>query len=378
VAAVEVLTDLGHGMWLQGDVPEALDRLTSARDRARALGDRVRTLRAELALTDVRSWVDPTWTPDEALPTLLDWMAELEELGDPHGLADGWSLVGRLHYDAGRSTAAVEALERAHAQSRSLGHRAGSQPPLIWLMLALMDGATPVRTALRRLERLAEEMHGDLHVECMLMNNTAILAAMDRDFVRARRLGESARSLSEQLGVFLTTVGCAQAAFLVAALEGRPGAAEVHLRPVDAMLEALGETSARSTVLAMLAHAQVDGDRLGEARRTAELARSMTQSDDLFSEVLWRTALALVESRLGGHQRADELASEAVGMMARTDQLSRHGDALLVRAEVRRRWGRTREATTDAEAALALYRQKGDLASADRAAAFLRSAAAAP
>jgi tetratricopeptide (TPR) repeat protein len=350
--------------------------LTSARDRAAALGDRARALRAELALTDVRSWVDPTWEADRALPTLRAWLAELETLGDAQGLAEGWSLVGRIHYETGRSGAAVEALERALAHTRVLGRRAG-QPPLIWLLLALTDGPTPVRTAVERLEGLAEEVHGDLHVECQMLNSTAVLAAMDQDFTRARRLGESARALSDQLGVVFSQVGCAMVAFSVAQLEGRPGAAEEQLRSSDKMLEEMGETSVRSTVLAMLAHVLVADDRLDEARRSAELARSMTQPDDLVSEVLWRTALASVESRLGGGEQAESLASEAVGMLARTDWLGRHGDALLVRADVRRRCGRAEDATADAEAALALYRRKGDLASADRATAFLRSTRAA-
>jgi ATP/maltotriose-dependent transcriptional regulator MalT len=149
------------------------------------------------------------------------------------------------------------------------------------------------------------------------------------------------------------------------------------LRSADEFLEAIGETSARSTVLAMLAHVHAAEGRFVEARRAAELGRSMTQPDDLASEVLWRTALALVESEAGAAERAESLASQAVDVLARTDQLTRHGDALMVRAEVRRRCGRAAGARTDAEAALALYRRKGDLASADQATSFLRSVSAA-
>jgi len=64
-------------------------------------------------------------------------------------------------------------------------------------------------------------------------------------------------------------------------------------------------------------------------------------------------------------------AREALDVMAHTDALNRHADALLVLAAIHRAQGRDDEALENIHGALRLYEQKGNLVSAGRSKAML-------
>jgi tetratricopeptide (TPR) repeat protein len=141
----------------------------------------------------------------------------------------------------------------------------------------------------------------------------------------------------------------------------------------DLALAAMGETGVRSSVLTMLAHVEYEEGRLEDAQRYADLAASLTQPDDLSAEVLVRTARARVLAQRGDWATAEAMAREAVALAAESDWICLHGDALLDLAAVQHGAGKRVSAVASAEVALRLYRQKGDLASGDRARAFLRT-----
>jgi hypothetical protein len=71
---------------------------------------------------------------------------------------------------------------------------------------------------------------------------------------------------------------------------------------------------------------------------------------------------------------AARLAREAVALIAATDNINAHADALVELAEVLRASGEEAEATAALERALILYEEKGNLLGAERA----RQAALAP
>jgi len=68
---------------------------------------------------------------------------------------------------------------------------------------------------------------------------------------------------------------------------------------------------------------------------------------------------------------AERSAREALDLVARTDALNRHGDSLLVLAEILSFRGRENEADGQIREALRLYEQKGNAVSAERAKAML-------
>jgi class 3 adenylate cyclase/tetratricopeptide (TPR) repeat protein len=372
VAHVDTLTDLGHGLWISGKQAEARARFTAAVEKAAALGDECRELRARLALIDLDSWSDDAWDGSAALPSLHQTVTALEALGDDQGLADAWFLIGRIDFDAGHAGAAEAALQRAVLHGRRSKRSRASAQPAIWLLLALLTGPTPVEAASARLETIATEFGGDLHVQAQLLNTAALLAAMRRDFTRAWQLVGRARRLFEELGVYTGRAACSFIEYEIGLREGDVTAAADGLAAADEYLESIDEHGGRSTVLAMLAAVRLPQGQLDEAERVAALAREMTQPGDLYTDVVGRTAIARARSLRGDLDAADEVAREAVALASASDNLTFHGDALLVLADVHLRAGRSVEAAESATAARALYEQKGDLASLDRADALLR------
>jgi class 3 adenylate cyclase/tetratricopeptide (TPR) repeat protein len=370
-ARLEVLTDLGDALFDAGELDEAKATLTEVIDEAVELGDRRREFRARLALIDRLSYMDPDWSAEEAAPILDEAVSVLTDLGDDPGLAQAWWLIGRIQFDSGRVRTAVSALEQARDHARRAGHRRAASLPTLWLAMALRTGPTPVDVALTRLEVLAAEAGDHRDVEVELITTAASLASMRRDFARAQQLARNARQRQEGRGMVVSEAAGWLVVFEIALRAGDLATTEGGLRAADRALEDMGEVGLRSTIAGMLAHVLCAQGAVDEALHWAALAQRITQADDLWSEVLWRTARAKILAAQGAHDEAIALASEAVALTADSDWLCLQGDAFLDLAEVRRRAGHVDEATAAATSALDRYEQKGDLASSDRALAFL-------
>jgi tetratricopeptide (TPR) repeat protein len=217
-------------------------------------------------------------------------------------------------------------------------------------------------------EGILREESDDPSVVSEALNFSAFLAAARGEYSRAWQLSRASHQLCSELGrPAVAAAAFAQVGFEIARREGDLTAAESGLRAGDETLAEAGEEFARSTVLAMLAHVLVERGEAAEAQDRVDLAQRLTQPGDLWSEVLWRTARAKVLSLGGNPEDAEALAEEAVRLAAASDWLCLHGDALLDLADIQERAGRLGRATASVEAALALYDEKADLASATRA-----------
>ena len=95
-------------------------------------------------------------------------------------------------------------------------------------------------------------------------------------------------------------------------------------------------------------------------------------------QVQWRGPRAKALARRGELEDAEQLAHDAVGLAERSDFLDLHGNALMDLAEVLWLRARSADAAAAAEAALALYRRKGNRVSAARARAAAKRASFAP
>jgi hypothetical protein len=83
--------------------------------------------------------------------------------------------------------------------------------------------------------------------------------------------------------------------------------------------------------------------------------------------MLWRQVRAKLLARAGSHREAERLAREAIALGERTDMLNWQANALADLAEVHTLAGRVDESSADLRRALALYEQKGNRVSAERA-----------
>ena len=104
----------------------------------------------------------------------------------------------------------------------------------------------------------------------------------------------------------------AQEAFLIESIAGTPAAATQTLRLGYQTLHRMGERGLLSTVAGFLAQALYARGEYEEAARCSRASEDAAATDDVFSQMLWRTSRAKILVRQGEHERAEALAREAV------------------------------------------------------------------
>ena len=129
----------------------------------------------------------------------------------------------------------------------------------------------------------------------------------------------------------------------------------------------MGERAFSSTIAGFLAQALCAEGRYEEAARFSRASEEAAASDDVFSQMLWRTSRARIRAQQGDLERAEALAREAVQLGERTDLLNTLADARFDLAEVLALAGRREEALVALEEAARLYERKGNLPALERA-----------
>ena len=103
----------------------------------------------------------------------------------------------------------------------------------------------------------------------------------------------------------------------------------------------------------------------------AHRSQELGASDDVLTQLLWRSVRARVLARHRKLGEAEELSLEAIELGEGTDSLNRRGKVLLDRVEVLRLCGRSDEAGPVLEQAIQLFEQKGNAVASRKARAML-------
>jgi hypothetical protein len=258
----------------------------------------------------------------------------------------------------------IETAEEALARTIEHARRAGDERVHAYargmLAAAAFWGPLPVPDGVDRCRRLLAEAAGNRYVEGSVLHVLAALAAMQGRFDQARDLVEAGAEVAAALGRLRLAAIWSQFAATVESLAGRPEAAEERLQRGYRTLERMGETGARSNLAADLAHLLAAGGRSEEARRYADLSRSLAAREDVYAQVRWRAATARALATDGDPGRAAGLAREAVELAEATDMLNLRADAWLDLAETAELLGRPEEAVAAAANGLPLYERKGN------------------
>ena len=402
--AAGCLGNAGIRAWKRADVPAAVNLLSRAvkltpdahalscelalalnvrGDRTRAqklLADLAETADAQVALRAELEWtyLQSLEEPDRAADLLQAATAAipiLEQAADDRGLGRAWYCVAHVRGGFYCEYAAMEdAAERVMACYRRSGWSQSAAADL--LGLALYFGPRPVDEGLSRLMQLSDSTGGDRATEATEANAAtwlACLEAMRGNFDLARAHVENARSLYRDLGLMSAVVdACGRALGAIELLADRPEIAERQLRDACAHLQELQQTSVLATRGAELAVALFEQGLYDDAAGWVRLARDCAGHDDLDAALTRQPVEAKILARLGDLPAAERLARANVELVARTDALNRHAEALLALAEVLELGGREQEAREQVSRALALYEQKGNLAAA-RLRAFTKS-----
>jgi predicted ATPase len=359
----DLLLRLATALWpfwsTRGYVAEGRQALEDALELAGR-----RPARALLGLSSLRVFSGES---DGLLDDVQEVLRTAEELGEPLTLAQAWNLLGRVEGTIlGSLARAEDAWQQAleHAERGKLpAERAES---IGWLMMAANFGPLPVEEGIARCRRFQDEAVDDPFIRGNACVELGALRAMLGDFSRGRELVNEGLETIAGLGFSLRAAMSTQEAFYVEMLAGDLDAAERIARDAVAVFERMGEQSYLSSAAALLAHALAERDELDEAERFSRTSEETAAADDVFSQVLWRTARAKIRARRSELTEAESLAREAAALTERTDLLNTHGDTLADLGEVIALAGRRDEAVAVFEQATEVFERKGNLASLER------------
>jgi tetratricopeptide (TPR) repeat protein len=331
-----------------------------------ATEERVR-LRAQIELALMRSLTEPNRS-GELLEIASGAIPKLEAENDDRALGRAWVSVGFVQ---GAFYCEYAAWEEAAGRASEHYRRAGWSPStsLGDLACALYYGPRDIDSAIARCEALLLEHDGDRASEANLLVWLGGLEAMRGRFAEARTLVGQAEQRYEQLGLEDET--CLRLRGAVEMFAGVPEMAEEAFRASCAALQRQDHIPVLATRAAELADAIYEQGRYDEAEGWIRIARKSAGNDDLDAAFVASYVEAKVLARLGAIDEAEASARAALDIVARTDALNRHGDALLALAEILRLRGREDDANVRIREALELFEQKGNVVSASRAKALL-------
>ena len=375
----ELLLALGIAATELGELSHAERVLDEAATAAAAAGDRRLEVHAEVERRFLRVRTTTTESTTALVAPVRRAIAVLEELGYDLGLARAWFVLGWVELAVrARSGPATELLERALLHARRAGDERVESEIAFWVAVALQWGPVPAGETIRRGERMLSQAEGHPTIEGSVLYMLGLGHAMCGRFAAARQACSRARELFEGLGLRVKLAGSTQVSGIVELIAGDPIAAEGELRRGYEALVAMGEIAFASTAAALLAEALVQQGRLDEAAPLTEISAATAASDDVGSQVFWRTARARIVARRGDVARAVALAREAVRLADGTDFLQCRAETRMALAEALAAGDQPEAAEEPLREAIGLHDAKGNVASAERGRAALKALSRAP
>jgi class 3 adenylate cyclase/tetratricopeptide (TPR) repeat protein len=364
---IELLTELSYALLEQGEFDAASTVLDEATELAGAIGDRRLATRSRVAGLYVKlygSGLDGG--TERAVRDLTGELGELETAGDTAGVALAWRLLMILHGTDGQFDRAADAAQRVVELATQIGDGRLASGGATGYATSVLLGATPVAEALPRCQLLADQVKADRRAEAVILGALAQLNAMEGRFDVARELYADAERVLAELGPSINASSTAFESSRVEMLAGDPARAEALLRRDYVQLEAVGERYFRSSIAAFLGQALWAQGKVDEADAFTRIAEELSDVDDVWSQVAWRSVRAKLLAREGRSEEAIATARGAVDLAAGTSNIEQHADALVDLDEVLGSAGRVAEQGPPLREALALYERKGDVVLAGR------------
>jgi DNA-binding SARP family transcriptional activator len=367
-----LLPELGAALREAGRLADAERVLTEAVERAE--GDTGLEARARVERELVRLQAETSAPIEDARRVAESALPVLEAHRDELGQCRAWYLWALDAWVEGQAARADEAWARAAEHARRAADDVALFEVLDFRASAAVFGPMPVPEAIEHCQGIQEQVRGSPVANAMTLQALAVLHAMRADPNEARRHVRAGDEILGELGGLRSAF--AQLEALVETLAGRPEAAEERLRPGYQKLEEMGEKALLATAAAMLARAVYAQGRYEEAEELCLVSKRAAAANDLAAQVAWRCVQAKVLSARGRLEDAKTLAREAVRLAEPSDFLTDRADALFDLGTILRQGGQSREADRAVRAAVELYRQKGNVVSADRARSQLEAAGA--
>jgi class 3 adenylate cyclase/tetratricopeptide (TPR) repeat protein len=320
---------------------------------------RARVMRAETTLLTQSSAMldDLRSVLDEALPVL-------ERAGHTRGLAEVWMARGTTGNAASRYGEAKEAFERAREYALESGAIALAEFAAMQIAQSMAWGPMPAADGVALCDELMKESR-TRRGRFMIRVSRAMMVGFLGRFDEAEAEDAAARrGLDEITGGMVPWSNIGQSEI--------PHARGDYARAVEMLMEGranlqrVGDVGSQSTAEAVLSIALANAGRDDEALAMSEESERHASSDDAPSQMRLYTGRGLARGHLGRYDDALEDLAKSVSIARETDYLNGHAEALEAQAEVLRLAGRAAEAASSLEAAVELFRRKGNLAALRR------------
>jgi class 3 adenylate cyclase/tetratricopeptide (TPR) repeat protein len=365
--------ELGEAL---GDIDEfqrAEVVLRRAEAEAASAGYRGVEARARVALVYLSYFTDPD-DNDIRRPQLEGAARTLEEVGDEAGLAEALSQLAITLYTVGDFEAGDRELSRSIELARRAGDMRRETQYRAFLATQITYSPTPVDDAVSSCEETMSWAADKPVVQAKVLRALALLKAMQGSFDQARDLVDRSIAIFEDFALRGSLAFSQQVSCLIELMAGDPVAAEQRLRvPLEAAERSEDDRLLLQNLTTTMADVLCAQGRYAEANHFTERGSEQAGAFDVMAQVEWRSVRARVLAGLGRLEEAEAMASEGVALIQPTQALNTRGDALMALAEIELAAGLSTEAVSHAEQALLLYRQKGNLVSANRAEALIRS-----
>jgi class 3 adenylate cyclase/tetratricopeptide (TPR) repeat protein len=311
---LDLLLALGTALFESFEIRQADAVLSEAVDFARAYGERTVESRALLERCQVRMLTDPEGAAKEARQVAEQAIEEFERMGDEGGMSRAWRLLAAVHHHWWSIPDVEEAAEQSLRHARRAGDIRAESESVIWLVVAIANGSTPIAEAIGRLEGFLGwvEAHDDRDLERVLVARLALLYAEAGDFAQGRKLQEQQRNSLEDLGLerMLPYVDW-NAGLLEFLADDLERAERLMRRAYDGLL-AQGDKGHLSTLVIELADVLIEQGRYEEAATLIRENENLGASDDAVTQMIVRSLRARLLARQGDFEHAEPLAREAV------------------------------------------------------------------
>jgi DNA-binding SARP family transcriptional activator/class 3 adenylate cyclase len=372
-AWLDLACDVGFALFHAGEFERARRILDDAIERATTIGDRSAERHAWVVRDYSRLFSEPDQIDlDQTLLAAKEAIEVFEGAGDDAALSRAGNLVWHL-YQCIRGAPALRELAEGSVEH---ARRADSRIDTAWshslLGYSLLEGPTPVLEAVSRCEQLLAELESERLATASVNNQLAPLVAMLGRLEEARALITSSRANVEEYrmgGPFQSALELASAR--VETLAGDRDATEAATRAAAEHSAEVADSWYHVVALIDLARAACDRDQPEECLRILDESERFPCPPDVEMIVKRPATRALALARLGRLEEAEALAREAVSNAAGREYLNYEADAVMVLAEVLRVAGRSQEAASALEDAVALYERKGNIVSSEKARALL-------
>jgi class 3 adenylate cyclase/tetratricopeptide (TPR) repeat protein len=343
---VVVEAELAMGMHMtHAGFVQAAEVAEAAAARAEAAGDDVGAALARTVAASHRIHMGEC-SADELERLARAALTLLEAKGDDDGLFHVWQALGWVANMHSQMAGWAAALEKSLVHARRAGHPISGS---LIMSVPLAVGPVPASEALKKLDALLPDPP---HPADLMLR--AVLLAMLDEIPEAWKVGVSAVERARELGIRNGAIWLSE----VALIAGDNDAAAGYLREACELFESTGGTGFLSTFAPQLGRVLCALGQVDEAEALALRGRELGDDDDVWTQGLWRQALARVHSARGQHDEAIGLVREALDWWSRSDSLLREGEAYCDFAAVLEAAGRRDEAIAAWREALDRYERK--------------------